>query len=104
MNERGLYEVVWPLGKSAFEPLPVKDRLPDLTNKTIAFMWDYAFEGDRVWAIVKESLAERYEGAKFIDHKVFGNIHGQDERALVAAIPDKLRELGVDAVITGVGA
>ena len=33
----------------------------------------------------------------------FGNTHGSDEREVLEALPDKLRELGVDAVISGMG-
>ena len=33
----------------------------------------------------------------------FGNTHGGDERKVVAALPQRLKELGVDAVISGMG-
>ena len=35
--------------------------------------------------------------------KDFGSTHGSDERAIVAALPQKFKEMGVDAVISGMG-
>ena len=40
---------------------------------------------------------------KFINWSEFGNTHGSDERKVVAALPEKLKALGVDAVISGMG-
>ena len=48
--------------------------------------------------------SEAYPGIKFVSHEVFGNTHGSRQKELVAAVPEKLREHGVDAVISSVGA
>lgn len=98
-----VYEVVWPLGRLTKEVLG-GHRLPDPTGKKIGFVWDYVFRGDRMWDVIKEDLAERYDGLSFVDWEVFGNTHGHDEAQVVAALPELLREMEVDAVIAGVGA
>ena len=38
-----------------------------------------------------------------MDWDAFGNIHGADEREVMARVPDTLRELGVDVVVAAVG-
>jgi hypothetical protein len=40
---------------------------------------------------------------RFVSWREFGNTHGSEEREVVAALPKRLRELGVDAVISGMG-
>ena len=40
---------------------------------------------------------------KFLHYSEFGNTHGGDERAVVAALPAKLKALGADAVVSGMG-
>jgi hypothetical protein len=40
---------------------------------------------------------------KFLHWDRFGNTHGSDERNVVANLPQKLRELGADAVVSGMG-
>ena len=36
-------------------------------------------------------------------YDTFGSTHGEDEHAILAGLPDRLRELKVDAVISGMG-
>jgi hypothetical protein len=36
-----------------------------------------------------------------VDHTNFGNIHAGDEKQVLAALPRKLKELEVDAVVCG---
>jgi len=45
----------------------------------------------------------RYPGVKFVHWSTFGSTHGSDERAVVAAIPGKLRALKADALVSGMG-
>ena len=98
------YEVVWPLGKSAYQAVPPTRRISDLSDKTVCELWDWLFRGNELFPIVRESLAKRYPGINFVDYTVFGNIHGQGEAEVIAALPDLLREHGCDAVISAVGA
>ncbi|MBI2908317.1 MAG: hypothetical protein HYX92_11770 [Chloroflexi bacterium] len=99
-----VYDVVWPLGKSVFEALPLANRADDLSGKTVCELWEWLFRGEEIFPILRELLAERYPGVKFVDYTVFGNTHGSKEKELMAALPDMLRRHGCDAVISGVGA
>jgi hypothetical protein len=100
----GIYDVVWPRGKSQVEPAPAAPRLDTLAGKRIAEMWDNVFRGNEIFAHLEGCLRERYPGVEFVGWREMGNIHGNDENAIIAGLPRKLKELGVDAVISGVGA
>lgn len=100
-----VYEVVWPLGKSAAAAsVNLSSPVSDLRGKTIAELWDWLFKGDEMFAIVREKLRERFPDVKFVDYRTFGNIHGPTERSIIAALPETLRQHGCDAVISAVGA
>ena len=98
------YRVVWPLGRKAFVEGDTVQRVHDLSGKTVAAIWDYLFRGDEIFAIVSKKLAAQYPGMKFVPHQVFGNTHGSQQRQLLTEVPAKLKEHGVDAVISSVGA
>ena len=99
-----VYEVVWPLGRSAYDTRAPNARIPDLSGKTIGELWDYLFRGEEIFPIVREKLSARFPGIKFVNYDVFGNVHGPQQRALVADVPRLLREHGCDAVISAIGA
>jgi len=40
---------------------------------------------------------------KFVEYPTFGNTHGPQEAEIIATLPEKLRQYGCDAVISGVG-
>ena len=65
--------------------------------KRIGFVWDYMFKGDQMFSLMQPGLAERYPGASFVPHSTFGNVHGHDEREVLAALPKVLRAEKVDA-------
>ena len=98
------YDVVWPLGRMSFEELPASRRSADLKNKRVAFLWDYAFFGDAMFAAVQQELAQRYPGIQFIPFDAFGNTHGHNEREVIAALQERLREHRVDIAVSGIGA
>ena len=98
-----MYEVVWPLGRSASEVVPLAPRVSDLSGKTVCELWDWLFKGDEMFPIIREKLRARYHGIKFVDYSVFGNTHGPNEAEVIAALPDLLRKHGCDLVISGVG-
>jgi hypothetical protein len=100
----GHFEIVWPSGRTAYAELPVGERPSDLSGRTVGFLWDWFFRGDQLWALVKEELARRFPGMRFVDHEVFGNTHGRDDRAVLEALAERLRANNVDAVISGIGA
>lgn len=99
-----VYEVVWPLGRSVYEPVHLANRAADLSGKTICELWEWLFRGEEIFPILRESLSKRYPGIKFVDYTVFGNTHGSKEREIVAALPALLHKHGCDAAISGVGA
>lgn len=98
-----LSRVVWPRGGKIVERLPLARRVPTLAGKTIAFLWDHVFRGDEIFPIVERELAQRFRGVTFVPWSEFGAIYGGDERATIAALPDRLRARRVDAVVSAVG-
>ncbi len=62
------------------------------------------FHGDTVFEKLRELLQARYPGISFVSHAEFGDIHGRDERNVVAGLAGKLKALGCDAAIVGIGA
>ena len=98
-----IYDVVWPRAARQMEIAPVAPRLNTLEGKTVAQLWDYLFRGDEVFDHLEAGLKERYPSIKFVSWKDFGSTHGADERQILADLPQKMKTLGVDAVISGMG-
>ena len=97
------YSAYWPRSPRQTSQQPVAKRLDTLNGKTVAQLWDYIFRGDEVFEHLEEGLRKRYPDIRFVSWKEFGCTHGAEEHAVVASLPQKLRELGVDAVISGMG-
>jgi len=100
----GHYAVYWPRAARQVQRKPLAPRPSSLEGRTVAQLWDFLFRGDEVFALLEEGLKARYPGVRFVSWREFGNIHGSDERAVVQGLPARLRELGADAVITGIAA
>lgn len=98
------YQVVWPLGKPAYQTRSPNARVPDLRNKVVAETWDYLFRGEEIFPILREELATRFPGIRFVTYEVFGNLHGPQQRELIARVPGLLKQHKVDAVISAIGA
>jgi hypothetical protein len=96
----GLYEVVWPCGERMQRIRPLAPRLDTLNGKTVAQLWDFLFAGDDVFAALEEKLRERYPEVKFVSWREFGTTHGLHEKELLASLPQRFKELGVDAAIS----
>jgi hypothetical protein len=99
----GKYQVVWPRGKKVVDRAAPARRVESLNGKTVAELWDYVFRGEEIFPVLESELSVRFPGIKFISPERFGNTHSTEERDVLAALPDRLRELGVDAVISGMG-
>ena len=97
------YAVVWPRSAQTVRVKPLADRLDTIRGKTLAFIWDNLFRGDEIWDIAQGELARRFPGTRFIGHDAFGSSHGADEHKVLADLPGKLKSLGVDAVVSGMG-
>lgn len=99
----GHYEAYWPRSPRQTKIKPLAPRHETLAGKKVAFLWDFLFRGDEVFAVLQEELGKRFPGVTFVDWREFGNTHGTDERAVVAALPKRFKELGVDAAICAMG-
>ena len=97
----GYYEAHWPRTPRQQLTRELAPRLDTLEGKTIAQLWDELFKGDVVFRHLEEGLKQRYPGVTFVSWKEFGSTHGKNEKAVLAALPQKLRDLGVDAVLSG---
>ena len=100
-DSTGRERVLWPRGRKTAETRAVAPRLATLDDKTIGEVWDDLFRGDEIFPMLREELGRRYRNVKFVDYKTFGSTHGAAERKTIAEMPDRLRTLGVDAVISG---
>lgn len=100
----GHYEVFWPRSPRQVKRTQLAPRLNTLKGKVVAQLWDFLFKGDQVFELLEQELKTRVPGVRFVNWREFGNTHGNDEREVVAALPAKLKALGVDAVISGIGA
>ncbi len=103
VNDERRYTVYWPRSPRQVQIKPLAPRLDTLAGKTIGLLWDYVFRGDEVFATMQEALAAKYPGIRFINWREFGNTHGSDEHQVLAALPERLKELRVDAVLSGMG-
>ena len=104
MADTSRFDVLWPLSRRRIGQGEAVRPLQDLSGKCVAFVWDYMFHGETMFETLRELLQARYPGIRFVGHAEFGNVHGNDERAVVAALADKLKTAGADAAIVGIGA
>ena len=99
-----VYEVLAPVSEQRPQTVQAAQPLADLAGKRIGFVWDQLFDGDLVFAAIGRELGGRIAGMEFVGHEEFGDIHGADERQVVAELPEKLVKHRIDAVVAGVGA
>ncbi|MFN0092525.1 MAG: hypothetical protein ACKVWR_20005 [Acidimicrobiales bacterium] len=97
------HAVVWPRSAKTVELAPLAARPDTLENKRVAFLWDYLFRGDEIFPLIEQALAERFPGISFVGYKEFGTTHGAGEHEVLAGLAQKLKELEVDAVVSGMG-
>ena len=98
------YEVVWPLGRSVSEAVDQAPPLSDLNDKTVCFLWNGVFRGHEIFPVVAEELKKKFPKVNIIDEKTMGVTHGLDEREYLVNLPDRLRGLKADAVVSAMGA
>jgi len=97
------HEVVWPRGRRTAERLDLAPRLDTLAGKTVAFLWDSVFRGDEIFPMLETELARRFPEMRFLPWETFGATFGGAEPRTIEALPDRLRQLHVDAVVSAVG-
>ena len=96
--------VLWPGGVSAVTPIPPATRPASLSGRRIAFLWDHMFRGDEIFPLLQARIRAEHEAVTFVDYAEFGSTFGGDEHAVLEALPQRLTELNVDGVISGIGA
>jgi hypothetical protein len=96
----GYYEVVWPCGERKQKMRPLAKRLDTLNGKTVAQLWDFLFAGDEVFSALEAKIAEQYPDVKWVSWREFGSTHAINEKELLASLPQRFKELGVDAAIS----
>lgn len=99
----GTYPVLWPRSAKQAELMPLAPRHADLAGKKVAFLWDYLFRGDEIFPILESELRDRFPGMEFVGYDSFGSTHGDQEQAILANLPENIRKLGIDAVVSGMG-
>ena len=102
MND-GQFTVFWPRGEKTTSVTDLAPRLDTLEGKRVALLWDYLFRGDEIFPYLQSELSARYPGVNFIGYEEFGSTHGDREREIVDGLPQRLKELKVDAVLSGMG-
>ena len=96
----GEYAVVWPCGERRLKVRPLARRLDTLNGKKVAQLWDYLFAGDEVFKALEKKLAETYPDVKWVSWREFGSTHAVNEKELLSSLPQRFKELGVDAAIS----
>lgn len=97
------FEVLWPGGPSAIPQIEPAPRLDQLAGKRIGFLWDDMFRGDDIFPMLEENLRALEPSAEFVGYETFGSIFGGDEHTVLEALPDRLKHLEIDAVVSGNG-
>lgn len=101
------YAVLAPLGgKPNQQEGVLAPRLPSLSGKRVAFVFDYAFRGDEMFPEFRAQARQRFEDVTFLDPDKFGNFHGPAEEGeeAMARLAKSLEDQEFDAAIVGVGA
>ena len=77
--------------------------LPDGTSDTRVSKFDYHWPT----GLLKYEEIEPFQPDLWLrtdyEYDVFGNTHGPDESTIIEALPRRLRDRGVDAVVSGMG-
>ena len=97
---QGDYGVVWPCGERRLKVQPLARRLDTLNGKKVAQLWDYLFAGDEVFSALEAKIAETYPQVEWVSWREFGSTHGVNEKEVLASLPQRFKEMGVDAAIS----
>ena len=96
----GQYAVVWPNGERRLKVRPLARRLDTLNGKRVAQLWDYLFAGDEVFTALEAAIAKTYPDIEWVSWREFGSTHGVNEKEVLASLPARFKEMGVDAAIS----
>ena len=97
------YEALWPRGRKALANEPLAKRSGTLEGHTIGELWDGLFRGNEIFPILREGIAKRYPGVKFVPWTELprDGDHGFPDWE---AHPDLLAEKGCSMVMVATGA
>lgn len=76
------------------------NRLDTIEGKTIAFVGNGMWEEDRTFALLKDEMTANYPGVTIIGPENFPR-HSDELTVKNNGLPEKMQELGVDAVVVG---
>ena len=96
-----MYEVVYPLGRLTQNTRLVTSRLNTLDGMTIGELSNHKFNCELTFAIIEKAMIKRFPKVKFVSHEMFGDMYGSKESEVIKSLPGRLKEFGVDAVISG---
>ena len=102
-SDEGHFEAYWPRAERRVTSRRPAPRLASLQGKRVALLWDYLFRGDEIFPLLEEEIARAHPGVSFVPYQEFGTTHGEGEHELLASLGKRLEELGVDAVVSGMG-
>ena len=54
-----------------------------------------------MFALLEEAIKKEFPKVNFVSWREFGSSHGGDEKEALAGFAKKFKEMGVDAVISG---
>lgn len=103
MNRVEDFKALWPGGADAVPAVSPAPRPADLNGKRIGFLWDYVFRGDEIFPVLERTLTESYDDVEIVGYDAFGSTFAGDEHETLAALPQRLKDLEIDAVVSGVG-
>lgn len=99
-----IFKVVYPVAVPTSTDKTISPSIPDLNGKVIGELWNWAFRGDETFPLIEEELKAIYPDIKFVNYETFGNFHDPSyEAQMMATLPKKLKQHGIDAVIVGNG-
>lgn len=100
LAKEGIYDVVYPIGRSTLELKPLSPHISDLNGKTICGS-GHSYEGDEGVATIVDLLKKDYPNLKFIPNSELPDeVSTQKE---ISAFQEILKKKGCDAVISGTG-
>jgi hypothetical protein len=98
------YEVVAPVHQPTDSHAAVNRRPPTLDHKTVAFVWDYLFDGPTFFAAIRRDIERRFCDVRFLDYEQFGNISFGEPERIERELPMMVRTAGADVAVVAVGA
>ena len=101
-------KAVSPLGVPEALTSSASKRLGDLHGKAIAEIWNGDFKGDITFPLIRAKLIQQYPSLRIIPFTELPHTHVSDDparqRERAEFIAARVKAMGCDAVISGIGA